>query len=78
LWKGSPWLTILRDVVCLVLGAWGVVNEELSAHPDLSRLGFFGILMIAPMTLAGWWLGRTGSQSSPPEPAPSPVPPSSR
>jgi hypothetical protein len=78
LWKGSPWLTILRDVACLVLGAWGVVNEELSAHPDLSRLGFFGVLMIAPMTLAGLWLGRTGSQSSPPEPAPSPELPSSR
>jgi hypothetical protein len=77
-WKGSPWLTILRDVVCLVLGAWGVVNEELSAHPDLSRLGFFGVLMIAPMTLAGWWLGRTGSASSSPQQERSPELPSSR
>jgi len=78
LWRGPAWLTVGRDLVCLALGIWGVINEELSRSPDLTRMGFFGMLMIAPAALATWWLGRTDSASSPPQPqAPLPLPPSS-
>jgi hypothetical protein len=67
------WLTVGRDVICLVLGIWGVIREELQPHPDLTRMAFFGILMICPGVLAAWWLGRTGSPSVVPPPEPSPA-----
>lgn len=75
MWKA--WLTVGRDLACLVLGIWGVVNEELSKAPDLTRMGFFGMLMISPGLFAAWWLGRTGSPSLPPSPEPSAPSPSS-
>jgi hypothetical protein len=74
-WKGPPWLTVGRDLVCLVLGVWGVVREELSRTPDLTRMGFFAMLILAPAGLGIWWLGRTGSPSSQPAPE---SPPTSR
>jgi hypothetical protein len=77
-WKGPAWLTVGRDLVCLVLGVWGVIREELSRTPDLTRMGFFALLIVAPAVLATWWLGRTGSPSSSPRPPePSPPAPSS-
>jgi hypothetical protein len=74
-WKGPAWLTVLRDLVCLALGVWGVVHEELSAHPSVEVMGFCGVLMVAPGVLAAWLLGRTGSPSlPPPSPPASPLP----
>jgi len=65
-WKGPAWLTVGRDVICLTVGVWGVIHEELSRTPDLTRMGFFGVLMISPGLLAAWWLGRTVAPSSTP------------
>jgi hypothetical protein len=70
---------VLRDLVCLAVGVWGVVHEELSSKPDLGRLAFFSVLMVAPGVLATVWLAAQsgiGGQSSPPqvEPSPSPSP----
>lgn len=73
MWKGPPWLTVGRDLVCLVLGVWGVVREELSRTPDLTRMGFFAMLILAPAGLGIWWLGRTGSPSSPQAPESPPI-----
>jgi hypothetical protein len=77
-WRRSAWLMVLRDVLCLGLGVWGVVTEELSGNADLTRLLFFGVLMISPGLLAAAWLGRTtgGSSSVSSQPEPSQSPPS--
>lgn len=70
MWRRSPWLTVVRDVLCLILGVFGVIHEELNKTPDLTRMLFFGVLMISPGLIAAAWLGRTGSQSiSPPSDA---------
>lgn len=70
MWRA--WLTVGRDVICLGLGIWGVIHEELSPQPDLTRMAFFGVLMVAPGVLAAWWLGRsTGSPSLGPPSEPS-------
>jgi hypothetical protein len=75
-WRRSPWLTVVRDVLCLGLGVWGVIREEVGGHPDLTRLLFFAALMVSPGLIAAAWLGRTGARSisSPSEPS---SPPSS-
>lgn len=68
MWRPTARLLVpLRDLVCLGLGVWGVVTEELKASPDLGRMGFFAVLMLAPGALAARWLTRpdTGGQSSP-------------
>ncbi len=77
--RTPPWLTVLRDVVCLALGVWGVIKEELSGKADLGRLAFFAILMVAPAALAAVWLaqsGTAGPSSEPPASLPPPSPPS--
>jgi hypothetical protein len=81
-WRTPPWVIVLRDMVCLAIGVWGVIHEELSGKADLGRLGFFAVLMVAPGVLAGVWLaiqqsGTAGpgpSSGSPPSPSPSPSP----
>jgi hypothetical protein len=71
-WKGPAWLTVLRDLVCLVAGVLGLAHEELSPHPNLQIMAFFGLLMTAPSLLGAWLLGRTGTLfSAPPSPPPS-------
>lgn len=78
MWRTPPlWVIVIRDMVCLVLGVWGVVAEELSGKAELGRLAFFGVLAFAPATLATMWLGPTGSPSSPPPAPESPPSPSS-
>lgn len=77
MWRRSAWLTVVRDVLCLGLGVWGVINEELSGHADLSRLAFFGTLMVAPGLLAAAWLGRTTGELPSVSPPPEPSSPSS-
>lgn len=76
MWRGPAWLTVLRDLVCLLVGVGGVVWEELSGKADLGRLTFFALLMIAPGVLAAVWLGQSGTAppSSPPQPEVSPSP----
>lgn len=64
MWKTA--VVVIRDVVCLGIGAWGVVHEELSPHPDLTRMLFFAALATSPGLLAAIWLWRIGSPSSPP------------
>ena len=79
MWRA--WLTVGRDVICLALGIWGVIHEELSPHPDVYRMIFFGTLMVTPAAITTWWLGRNTNGSSSPspplEPPPSPSLPSS-
>ena len=72
-------MTVVRDLVCLAVGVWGVIHEELSGHADLGRLAFFAVLMIAPGVLATLWLAQSGTagQSSAPPVEPSPSSPSS-
>lgn len=67
MWKPSAALIVpVRDLICLGLGVWGVVTEELKPAPDLGRMGFFALLMLAPGALAARWLTKpdTGGQSS--------------
>lgn len=72
-------MTVVRDMVCLGLGGWGVIHEELSGKPSLGVLALYGVLMVAPGALATWWLAQsgTGSPSPLPPPEPSPSPPAS-
>lgn len=76
MWRGPAWMTIVRDLVCLAVGVWGVIHEELSGKADLGRLAFFAVLMVVPGALATVWLAQSGTASpsppSPPEPSPSP------
>lgn len=78
MWRGPAWVTIMRDLVCLGLGVWGVVHEELSGKPNLGVLALYGVLMVAPGALATLWLAQSGTGSasppSPPEPSPPPLP----
>lgn len=81
MWRGSTWLVAGRDIICLGLGVWGVIHEELSGKADLGRLAFFAVLMIAPGVLATRWLtmqsGTVGPGSSSDvsvEPSPSSTP----
>jgi hypothetical protein len=64
-------------VVCLALGVWGVITEELSGKADLGRLAFFAGLMIAPAALAAVWLAQSGTAGSSSDPPAQPSPPSS-
>lgn len=82
MWRTPPWVIVVRDLVCLAIGVWGVIHEELSGKADLTRLGFFAVLMVSPGILATLWLAMQsgiGGPSSPPpaEPSPSPSPSSS-
>lgn len=72
MWRGPAWLTVLRDVVCLALGGWGVWHEAVQDKPEVLILTFFGGLMVAPGLFAAHWLAQSGigAPSSPP-PAPS-------
>lgn len=68
-------MTVVRDLVCLAVGVWGVIHEEMSGKADLGRLGFFAVLMVVPGALATVWLAQSGTASalppSPSEPSPS-------
>lgn len=75
--RTPPWLVVLRDVVCLALGVWGVIHEELSGKADLGRLAFFAGLMVAPAALAAVWLAQSGTAGSSSDPAVSPPAPPS-
>lgn len=75
--RTPPWLTVLRDVVCLALGVWGVIHEELSGKADLGRLAFFAALMVAPAAIAAVWLAQSGTAGSSSDPPVSPPSPSS-
>lgn len=79
MWRGPAWLTVVRDLVCLGVGVWGVIHEELSGHPNLGVLALYGVLMVAPGALATVWLAQSGTASASPAPPaePSPSPPAS-
>lgn len=66
MWTGPAWLRVVRDVVCMVIGAGGMVWQLASGKPDLAVLGFLAVLMYAPGVLAGRSLTQpgTGGQSS--------------
>lgn len=80
MWKGPAWLTVLRDMACLPVGAWGVIHEELKLHPNAGLIIVYFVAMISPGVLGALLLGRTGmlfsqppsqpSLSSPPSPSP--------
>lgn len=78
MWTPPTWFKVLRDLVCLAVGGWGVIHEELSGHPSPTVLAVYAVMMVSPGVLAAGWLARegTGGQSSPP-PGDSPPPPSS-
>jgi hypothetical protein len=56
-------LVVVRDILCLGLGAWGIIIEETSTKPELNRLIFFAIVMVAPLTFATWFLAQFGTVS---------------
>ncbi|TDD37906.1 hypothetical protein E1287_07565 [Actinomadura sp. KC06] len=80
MWTGPAWLKVVRDVVCMVIGAGGIIWQLASGKPDLAVLGFLAALMYVPSLFAAHWLSQppTGGGSSVPQPPPpSPLPPSS-
>lgn len=81
MWRGPAWLTVTRDVLCMVLGFGGAATEIWGGNPDLARLGVYVGLILGPGALATDRLGRTESPSvTPPSSSPSesssPTPPS--
>lgn len=69
MWHGRAWLTVTRDVACLVLGIAGVVHQAfLVEQPEISLLIFFAGLMAGPGMFATRQLepSGTGGPSVPP------------
>lgn len=68
MWKGPAWLTMARDVMSYLLGAFLLLYEALWAKaPDTSVLVAATALMGLPGILGGTWLTRGGSEPSPPQ-----------
>ncbi|MEO5875531.1 MAG: hypothetical protein ABIS86_17075 [Streptosporangiaceae bacterium] len=68
-------MPVVRDVVCLVLGIWGVIHEELSGKANPMVLAIYGIFMVAPGLIAAVWLTQSGTGSPSSEGPPQPQPP---
>ena len=79
MWSGPAWLKVVRDVVCMVIGAGGIVWQLASGKPDVTVLGFLAVLMYAPSLFAARWLSQPpidGQSSAPPSQPPAPSSPS--
>jgi hypothetical protein len=66
-WKGPAWLTMARDITSYALGAFLLLYEALWAKAvSTPVLVAATALMGLPGILGGTWLGRGGSEQSPP------------
>ena len=67
MWTGPAWLRVVRDVLCMVIGAGGMVWQLAGGKPDVVVLGFLAVLMYAPGLLVARSLTQpgTGGESSP-------------
>lgn len=63
-------ITYSRDVVALVLGAAGFVNEMLKDKPEILLLILFFGMVLAPMPFAFLAMRSQGTQPTPPTPEP--------
>lgn len=72
MWKGPAWATVLRDLLLLAIGSFGILHEELTGQASIPLLVVYTTLMGVPGAAATLWLGRTGSPSSSPPVDPSP------
>lgn len=81
LWRGPAWLTIVRDLVCLVLPGIAFIIEALKDKPSVELLVLYMALVSVPGVAGVAFLARHGGTEppSPPPAAPlsSPPPPSS-
>lgn len=85
MWRGPAWVTVVRDLACLLLPGVGFVIEALKDKPSVELLLLYMALVSVPGLAGAMFLARHGTgnggtepaQSSSPQPPSSPKPPSS-
>jgi hypothetical protein len=78
-WKSSTVSTVVRDLVLLAVGSFGVVHEELTGSASVPLLVVYTTMLGIPGAAGALWLTRAGpgptelpSPPSPAEPSASP------
>jgi hypothetical protein len=74
-WVGPAWLTVLRDLVCLGVGAFLVIFGALTGADIIVFMVGTG-LMGGPVVMSALWLGRAPTESPSPPSASLPSSPS--
>lgn len=85
MWRGPAWVTVVRDLACLVLPGVAFIIEALKDKPSIELLVLYMALVSVPGLAGAVFLARHGPAPGaiepprPPSPElpPSPQPPSS-
>ena len=79
----SKAFAVVRDMLCLGLGIFGVAHQEITGHVSVDLLILYAVLLGTPGTIGLLNLARgkvqvsLTTEPSPPSPEPAPLPPSS-
>ena len=76
MWRGPAWVTVIRDLACLVLPGIGFIIEALKDKPSVELLVLYMALTSAPGLAGAVFLARHGPGGTAPPSPPSPPPPS--
>lgn len=75
MWRGPAWVTVVRDLVCLVLPGIAFLVEALKDKPSVELLVLYMALVSVPGLAGAVFLARHGPAPGGTEPPPSPSPP---
>ncbi|GGV34285.1 hypothetical protein GCM10010182_67740 [Actinomadura cremea] len=75
MWRGPAWVTVVRDLACLVLPGTAFIIEALKDKPSVELLVIYMALVSMPGLAGAVALARHGPGTGPPSP-PSVSPPS--
>lgn len=75
MWRGPAWLTIVRDVACLVLPGVAFMVEVFKEKPSVELLIVYMGLVAVPGLAGAVTLARHGGGGTEPPPSPSAPPP---
>lgn len=75
MWRGPAWVTVVRDLACLVLPGIAFIIEALKAKPSVELLVLYMALVSVPGLAGAVFLARHGPAPGAIEPPPSPSPP---
>ena len=76
MWRGPAWVTVVRDLACLVLPGVGFIIEALKDKPSVELLVLYMALVSVPGLAGAVFLARHGPGGTAP-PSPPSLPPSS-
>ncbi|MFD0902322.1 hypothetical protein [Actinomadura sediminis] len=77
MWRGPAWVTVVRDLACLVLPGTAFIIEALKDKPSVELLVIYMALVSMPGLAGAVALARHGPGTGPPSSPPPPLPPSS-